>query len=322
MSGRCLVAFLAVGIGIFNLRSATAQPKFGVVQGAFAEENKTLSRRGAAIQMKQLMLGLTVPVLINGFNSTWWVVDTGAPACVIDPNFFQKLVLPASKVRGSKVTKIDDFQIGNFHCDGVGCLVTPIGELKELKLPGFQGRFDKTGVIGISLLARYGALLNCRTQQIFLSAAGNLGMSRQKYEAMGFTYVPLVLTPHNRLELIGTIGSATCSFIIDTGAFATTLDESIRSASKVPYWESMSKIGGPFHDFKNASVSFGTASDFKLGNYDAKGTKVSFANLHLAESGFTHQFGGILGLDFLYYRSAIIDIGGRALYLKPYSTAH
>jgi Aspartyl protease len=322
MSGRCLVILLALGVGMFNVRSAVAQERFGAVQGIFAEENKNLSRTGSAIQVKHVMLSLTVPVSINGSNTTWWIVDTGAPACDIDPSFSNRLGLQVTEERGFQITKISNFQIGTFHCDGIGCTVRPIGEIKELRLRGWQGQFEKTGVIGINLLARYGALINYRTQQIFLSPSGNLGMSRQKYEAMGFTYVPIVLTPSNRLELVGTIGGTTCSFIIDTGAFATTLDESIRGASKVAFWETTSKMGGPFHDFKNASVSFGTASDFKLGNYDAKGAKLSFASLHLAERGLTHQFGGIIGTDFLYYRAAIIDIGGRALYLKPYSTAH
>ena len=302
------------------LRSATAQEKFGVVQGAFAEENKNLSRRGAAIQMKHVMLSLTVPVSINGSNQTWWIVDTGAPACDIDPAFAQKLGLQEPQERGVRITRINNFAIGTFHCDGIGCAVRPIGEIKELKLPGWQGAFEKTGVVGVNLLAKYGALINCRTQQIFLSPSGNLGMSRQKYEALGYTYVPLQITPTNRLELVGTLGGTTLSFVMDTGAFATTLDDSVRSISKVPFWETTSRMGGPFHDFKNASVSYGSASDFKLGNYDAKGAKLSFANLHISESGFTHRFAGLIGMDFLYYRSAIIDIGGRALYLKPYSS--
>jgi aspartyl protease len=314
-----MVVLLAVGMATFYMRSATAQEKFGVVQGAFAEDNRTLSRT-SAVKQRILMLNLTVPVSINGSSQTWWIVDTGAPACDIDPAFSQKLGLPVTQERGFKITKINNFDIGTFHCDGIGCFVRPIGELKELKLRGAQGAFEKTGVVGVNLLAKYGALINCRTQQIFLSPAGNLGTSRQKYEAMGFTYVPLVLTASNRLELIGTIGGTTCSFIIDTGAFATTLDESIRSSSKVPFWETTAKMGSPFHDFKNASVSYGTAPDFKIGNYDAKGTKLTFANLHLAERGLTHRFGGIMGMDFLYFRSAIIDVGGRALYLKPYST--
>jgi hypothetical protein len=199
--------------------------------------------------------------------------------------------------------------------------VRPIGDIRELKLRGWQGDFEKTGVVGINLLGKYGALINCKTQQIFLSPSGNLGLARQKYEAMGFTYVPLRITPQNRLELIGTLGGNTFSFAIDTGSFIRMLDESIRSTANVPFWETAAKIGGPFHDFKNASLSYGSASDFKLGNYDAKGAKIAFANLHLSEQSFTHRFAGLIGTDFLYFRSAIIDIGGRALYLKPYSKA-
>ena len=308
---------------VSNVELAIAQEKFGVVQGAFAAENKRLTRSHAAIQIKRLMLALTVPVSINGSNTTWWIVDTGAPACIIDPSFSQRLGLPATqRIGGSHVTKINDFQIGTFHCDGIGCVVRPIGELTELKLRGYQGNFEKAGVVGINLLAKYGALINCKTEQVFLSPSGNLGISRQKYEAMGFTYVPLRITSGNRLELVGTLGGSTFSFAIDTGAFGTTLDESVRSAAKVPFWETRSKMGGPFHDFKNASVSYGAASDFKLGSYDAKGAKLSFANLHLSEHGFTQRFAGLIGMDFLYFRSAIIDIGGRALYLKPYSAPH
>ena len=321
MSGRSFIILWVFGLATFDIGSAIAQEKFGVVQGAFAGENRRLSSSSAAIQMKQLMLGLTVPVSINGSNTTWWLVDTGAPACDIDPSFCQKLGLQVTQERGFPITKINNFQIGTFHCDGVGCFVRPIGAIRELQLRGSQGNFEKTGVVGVNLLGKYGALINCKTQQVFLSPSGNLGLSRQKFEAMGFTYIPLEITRQNRLELVGTLGGNTYSFAIDTGALATTLDQSIRSTANVPFWETASKMGGPFHDFKNASVSYGSASDFKLGNYDAKGAKIAFANLHLSEHGFTHRFAGLIGIDFLYFRSAIIDIGGRALYLKPYSKA-
>ncbi len=321
MSGRRLVILWVLGMAMFDIGSAIAQEKFGVVQGVFAGENKRLTHSSAAIQIRQLMLGLTVPVSINGSNPTWWIVDTWAPACDIDPSFSQKLGLQVTGERGFQVAKINNFQIGTFHCDAVGCFVAPIGELKELNLRGWQGDFEKTGVVGVNLLGKYGALINLKTQQVFLSPSGNLGLSRQKFEAMGFTYVPLEITRQNRLELVGTLGGNTYSFAIDTGALATVLDQSIRSTANVPFWETRSKIGGPFHDFKNASISYGSASDFKLGNYDAKGAKLLFANLNLSEHGFTHRFAGLIGIDFLYRRSAIIDIGGRALYLKPYSKA-
>jgi hypothetical protein len=308
-------------MAMFDIGSAIAQEKFGVVQGVFAGENKSLTHSSAAIQIKQFMLGLTVPVSVNGSSPTWWVVDTGAPACDIDPAFSQRLGLQLTHERGFRVTKINNFQIGTFHCDGVECLVQPIRDIRELKVRGWQGDFEKTGVVGVNLLAKYGALINFKTQQVFLSPSGNLGLSRQKFEAMGFTYVPLEITRQNRLELVGTLGGNTFSFAIDTGALTTTLDQSIRNLANVPFWETRSKIVGPFHDFKNASISYGSASDFKLGNYDAKGARIAFANLNLSEHGFTHTFAGLIGIDFLYFRSAIIDIGGRALYLKPYSKA-
>jgi predicted aspartyl protease len=308
-------------MAMFDIGSAIAQEKFGVVQGIIAGENKSLTHSSAAIQIRQLMLGLTVPVSINGSSPTWWIVDTGAPACDIDPSFAHKLGLQVTQERGFQVTKINNFQIGTFHCEEVGCFVKPIGEIRELKLRGWQGDFEKTGVVGVNLLGKYGALINLKTQQVFLSPSGNLGLSRQKFEAMGFTYVPLEITRQNRLELVGTLGGNTFSFAIDTGALTTALDESIRGMANVPFWETRSKMNGPFHDFKNASISYGSASNFKLGNYDAKGARITFANLNLSEHGFTHRFAGLIGIDFLYFRSAIIDIGGRALYLKPYSKA-
>jgi Aspartyl protease len=321
MSGRRLVILWVLGMATFDIGSAIAQEKFGVVQGIIAGENKSLTHSSAAIQIKQLMLGLTVPVSINGSSPTWWIVDTGAPACDIDPSFAHKLGLQVTGERGFQVAKINNFQIGTFHCEEVGCFVKPIGEIRELKLRGWQGDFEKTGVVGVNLLGKYGALINLKTQQVFLSPSGNLGLSRQKFEAMGFTYVPLEITRQNRLELVGTLGGNTFSFAIDTGALTTTLDESIRGMANVPFWETRSKMNGPFHDFKNASISYGSASNFKLGNYDAKGARIAFANLNLSEHGFTHRFAGLIGIDFLYFRSAIIDIGGRALYLKPYSKA-
>ena len=46
------------------------------------------------------------------------------------------------------------------------------------------------------------------------------------------------------------------------------------------------------------------------------------SGLHAAEianlqNGFSHAFGGIIGEDILWRHEAILDLGGRALYLKP-----
>jgi hypothetical protein len=267
-------------------------------------------------------LALTVPVSVNGSKTTWWVVDTGAPVCLIDPSFSTKLGLQADRKVGSfPMTMVNNFQLGTFQCNGIACVVRSIGELKTLELRNQGGSFDKTGVIGINLLAKYGGLINSRTQQIFLSPSGNLGMSRQKYEAMGFTYVPMNVTSRNRLEVTGTLGGKEFSFFLDTGSYSTMVDNSIRNEVNLPFFSTNTKIVGPFHDFgKDARYSFGTATDFKLGTYDASGARIGATTLNLHESPDSpHRLAGFLGMDFLFFRSAIIDVGGRALYLKPSS---
>jgi predicted aspartyl protease len=302
-----------------------------MIQGRLAEGFKEVQVIGKIGQQKVSNGGinLTIPVSVNGSKSTWWVVDTGATMCVIDPPFAAKLgPQPNGQAHGEgktfPVTTVNDFQIGDVHCDGTRCVVQSIGQLKNLGFRNENGSAEQTGLIGINLLAKYGALINCRTAMLFVSPTGNLGMSRQKYEAMGFTYVPMNLTPRNQLEVTGTLGGKEFSFFLDTGAFSTTLTNGIRDELKIPLYATRNKVVGEFHDFgRNSEISYGTPSDFKLGAYDASGARVNFTTLNMqGEIGSSHRFAGFLGLDFLYYRSAIIDIGGRALYLKPSSTPH
>jgi hypothetical protein len=302
-----------------------AQQNFGVVQGRIAEGIKEITVTGKlAPQKVGTSINLTVPVSVNGSKTTWWVLDTGSPVCVIDPSFSSKLGLQTDdKVGPFPLTMVNDVQLSTFHCNGITCAVRSIGELKTLELRNEGGSFEKTGVIGINLLAKYGAIINCRSQQVFLSPTGNLGMSRRKYQEMGFTYVPMNVTSKNRLEVVGTLAGKEFSFFLDTGGFSTLLDNSVRNEIRVPFAATNSTITGPFHDFtKEAKYSFATATDFKLGTYDANGTRLGFTTLNIQENpGSSKPFAGLIGLDFLFYRSAIIDVGGRALYLKPSSSA-
>ena len=322
MSAYRFPVLLCLWLLVGGTQLGVAQQNFGVVQGRIAEGIKEVSVTGNLVPKKAgTSLALTVPVSLNSSKTTWWVVDTGAQVCVIDPSFSKKLGLQAdNKVGRFPVTMVNNFGLGTFQCNGIACVVRSIGELHTLELRNQGGSFDKAGVIGVNLLAKYGAIINCRTQQIFLSPSGNLGMSRQKYEQMGFTYVPMNVTSKNRLEVVGTLGGKEFSFFLDTGAFSTTLDDSIRNEVQLPFFTTNTKIEGPFHDFgRDARYSYGTATDFKLGTYDASGARLGSTTLNISESGSSHRFAGLIGMDFLFFRSAIIDVGGRALYLKPSS---
>jgi Aspartyl protease len=314
------------GFLLFATHLANAQQNFGVVQGRIAEGIKQIDVTGSIVKKKiGTSIALTVPVSLNGSKTSWWIVDTGSTVCIIDPAFSNKLGLQAdNKVGPYPVTLVNDIQLGTFHCNGIACAVRSIGELKSVELRNEGGSFEKTGLVGVNLLAKYGGLINCRTQQIFLSPTGNLGLSRQKYEQMGFTYVPMSVTSKNRLEVTGTLGGKEFSFFIDTGAYSTVVDNSIRNEVNLPWFTTNAKVEGPFHDFGRFSqYSFGEATDFRLGNYDAKGARIGFTTLNIHEDvGSSHRFAGLIGMDFLFFRSAIIDVGGRGLYLKSSSVPH
>jgi Aspartyl protease len=314
------------GFLLFVTHLANAQQNFGVVQGRIAEGIKQIDVTGSIAKKKiGTSIALTVPVSLNGSKTSWWIVDTGSTVCMIDPTFSNKLGLQAdNKVGPYPITLVNDIQLGTFHCNGIACAVRSIGELKSVELRNEGGLFEKTGLVGVNLLAKYGGLINCRTQQIFLSPTGNLGLSRQKYEQMGFTYVPINVTSKNRLEVTGTLGGKEFSFFIDTGAYSTVVDNSIRNEVNLPWFTTNAKVEGPFHDFgRFAQYSFGEATDFRLGNYDAKGARIGFTTLNIHEDvGSSHRFAGLIGMDFLYFRSAIIDVGGRGLYLKSSTVSH
>jgi Aspartyl protease len=313
-----------LGLLVGGAQSGIAQQNFGVVQGRIAEGVKQVDQTGSIVKKKVgTSIALTVPVSISGSKPTWWIVDTGSQICLIDPSFSSKLGLQADdKVGRYPVTMLNDLQLGTFHCNGIACAVRSIGELKTVELRNEGGSLEKTGLIGINLLAKYGGLINCRTQQVFLSPTGNLGMSRQKYEELGFTYVPMNVTSKNRLEITGTLGGKEFSFFLDTGAYSTVVDNSIRNEVNLPFFTTNTRVVGTFHDFgRYSQYTFGTATDFKLGAYDASGARIGSTTLNIQENpGSSHRFAGFIGMDFLFYRSAIIDVGGRALYLKASST--
>lgn len=116
-------------------------------------------------------------------------------------------------------------------------------------------------------------------------------------------------------------GSKTTWWIVDTGTPICIIDPPF---SRTLGLQTDRNVGGlplaPLNDpDKESGYSFGDATDFKLASYDAKGARLGFTSLNLPNPGSTHRFAGFLGMDFLFYRSAIIDVGGRALYLKTIS---
>jgi hypothetical protein len=196
--------------------------------------------------------------------------------------------------------------------------VAPLDVMAKEKTNALSGGFDKGGLIGMNFLLKRGALINYKTYQIFLSLQGSaLPLSREGYEKMGYTYVPLRITPRGYVEVEGTIGGATYSFLLDTGAFVSQLEPKIRERNHLAYDTTRALLTAPYAGIKEVRLTQSTVPGFKIGNHDLSDFRIGFAESHTFDPGFLHEYGGILGPDLFHFHAAIIDLGNRALYLKP-----
>jgi predicted aspartyl protease len=271
---------------------------------------------------------LFVPMSINGQKEFWWLVDTGSPLSMITRQAAMAGALKEPEV-GSKIPNTVKAEGQELKVVMASSLVSqgfdfgkqplPILRLDELArehIPGATASSPGRGILGFMLLAKYGTLINCRTRQLFLSRTGqHLPVTRQAYEQMGFTYVPLDITRGGHIEVVGTIGNETYSFLIDTGAENTLIVAAIRQKEKIPFTDERLSLVG-IHDFKKAPISGGTLPNFRVGHYVLNKTFVGFTSLNLQPGEFSHSFGGLIGAEILFDHSAIIDLGNRALYLR------
>jgi predicted aspartyl protease len=318
--------YITLFISLISLSTAAAQ-NVGEIQATIAGNH------------------LYIPLRINGQHARPWLVDTGAFPCIISEGEASRLKLEApsadAKVPSSlssegkqhRVVIASDLSCGTISFGKVPMVVfTPGGPADYLNQPRnsagesfgignirqFRNEFSPGGVLGLGLLAQHGAVINYINGQIFFAVHGGaLPVQRQNYERMGYTYVRLEVRNNRRLEVVGTIGGSEYSFVIDTGAAHTVLYDQIRVNQHVPAFLSNARMVGGFHNFKNQGLWVGRVPGFRLGNQDVSDTTVAFGQMYAPEQGLLHPFAGFIGPDILAEHSAIIDIGHRALYLRP-----
>jgi hypothetical protein len=310
---------LALWVGLGSLdQVANAQQSFAVTQAILSYS-----------------LHLFVPVSINGTKRTWWVVDTGAPGSLISPFLQRRLSLPAPpsgsnakatvKIHG-KDSPVVLAQSVDFNGAELGpgyLLVEQIDKIADERSSVFPGGFEKGGLLGMNFLLKHGALINYKTYQIFFTRQGSsLPLSHEGYEKMGYTYIPLRITPRGYVEVDGTIGGSTYSFLLDTGAFVSQLEPKIRERNHLTYNYTGAILSAPYAGIKNVRLTQAKVPGFKIGNQDLSDFRIGFAESHTFDPGFLHEYGGVLGPDLFHYHEALIDLGNRALYLKPDTRSH
>ena len=172
------------------------------------------------------------------------------------------------------------------------------------------------GVLGLDILLRHKALINCQTRLVFFKVDQarriNLGSVAASEK---FTRIPIQREETGALTVLCSIRGQPTRLLVDTGAFITILHEGfVRSLGLAagPTRISAQFPGGGFKKISAAKID-----DLHIGAFKAPREKFGVAPLpQFALQQGSSKIAGILGMDTLYICHAIIDLDGMNLFLK------
>jgi hypothetical protein len=274
---------------------------------------------------------LFAAVSINGFPASWWLIDTGATTCEFDLETANRLHLKRSTryrlatrptTRGEHFAFVEasDLSVGTVHCGPLVMLAYPlVPALRLAKSPANWPRaFDKTGLLGMNLLAAKRALIVWRKQQIYFNPDDRVVKSKTDYEAEGYTAVPLTITASRQVQVDGTLGANYYQFCLDTGTPRTTIEQSVVDQGGFQSKLTNSVVRSPMNAFPDSKISQVIGPQFRIGDYDLSSRKILAASLHLTKSDRVDIWAGLIGADILWDYDALIDFGSNTLYLRKH----
>ena len=172
------------------------------------------------------------------------------------------------------------------------------------------------GVLGLDVLTRHKAVINCRTKLVFFKVdqVRHVDLSSVASEEK-FTRIPLRREENGALTVPCSIHGQPARLFVDTGAFLTILHEPFLKSVGVPI--EATRISAHFAPGASRKISAGKINDLKIGGFKTPPAKFGVTEL----PNFTVRQGsarvsGILGMDTLYDCHGIIDLDSMNLFLK------
>jgi predicted aspartyl protease len=182
--------------------------------------------------------------------------------------------------------------------------------------PSDAGTTHVDGVLGLELLTRYKAIINCRTKLVFFK----VNQARQMHlgsvaSAEKFTRVPLRREANGALTVPCSIHGQAGRLLVDTGAFLTAFHEPFLKSLGIPL--KPTRVSAHFARGATRKISAGQINDLMIGDFKTPPAKfgvTALPNFALQQGGT--RISGILGIDTLYNCHAIIDLDGMNLFLR------
>jgi predicted aspartyl protease len=273
---------------------------------------------------------MIMPVRING-QPAKLLVDTGATQVILNRDAAELAgVKPLQRSLGQIRFLVPNqvFTLGS----EINGEVLPVGFAQDITAGGVNfgrrpvalrdsihsdtgaGRVD--GVLGLDILLRHKAVINCRTRLVFFKVDQSRQINLASIAASEkFTRIPIQLEENGTLTVSCSIRGQPARLLIDTGAFVTALHEPfVKSLGLVP---EPTRISAQFGRGPQKRLSAAKIDDLRIGGFKAPSEKFGVGPLpqFALQQGDT-KIAGILGIDTLYICHAIIDLDGMSLFLK------
>jgi predicted aspartyl protease len=312
----CILLLIAP-ISIFGAaknRSAIHLPGFRAVPVHYGPLNKMI-----------------VSVRINGYPAKL-LVDTGASQIILDKNVaesagirpFQRALNQVRFSVPSQVFTMGSEINGQLLPVGLAQNITagsmnfgnnPVA-LRDSSHSGGTGAGRVDGILGLDILLRYKAVVNCRTKLIFFKVDRARRTNLSAIAASEkFARIPMQREENGVLTVLCSIRGQPARLLVDTGAFVTTLDEAFVKALGIG--SEPTRISAQFGRGESKPISAAKINDLHIGAFKVPSGKLGVARLpNFALRQGNSRIAGILGMDTLYIHHAIIDLDSLNLFLK------
>jgi predicted aspartyl protease len=263
---------------------------------------------------------MIMPVRINGQPANL-LVDTGSNEIILDTDAAQAFGVgpPPERVRYIGFTEINGQMLPVAFMQSLTAGSMSFGSSPVVLRDSSRSRSGKAqvdGVLGLEILFRYKAVINCWTRLVFFKLDQSRHMNLSAVASSEkFTRVPLRREASGALTVPCSIHGQQGRLLVDTGAFVTTFPDTFFK------WLGISseptRVSAHFPTGTTRPVSAAQINDLKIGDLKVPSSKFGVAALprFALRQGGT-RISGILGMDTLYKCRAIIDLDGMNLFLK------
>src|SRR6266404_8569835 len=315
---------------------AQGQQPGGTLAGALASQGL-----GGAKLERRYGNHLLVPVSINNRPAAL-MIDTGSPNTLIDRNSVNTFGLTVEKTDSTvgglfgrtwereAVSKVKSIAMGNCVVTNVPVAIADLSSMNPDRSAAATGSHISdskamahlSGVLGTREMLKFGMIINCTRQMLYISPNGASSAVSQSLAnflvTRGFAQIPMRLNANDHFDVEGALNGQATRLIVDTGSANTLIDTqvAVKSGTGVT---ALAGYGAGGAGGLAEGVNRTTVKEFAIGNFKLANAEVVVAHVSgdvLLSKSATESNAGVLGQDYLSTNFAVIDVGGKALYLR------